>query len=94
MQVGALTRVPHFVQNGLMGSNPPRLRVGIRELLILVAVTAIHLWLFRISVLIGIVGLALTKHVLIAWLCQAIGVNRSVDALRFEHGPRSDQRLL
>lgn len=48
-------------------------------LLILVACFAINFWLFRQGVFWGIVGLNVSKHVVIAWLCQNLGVNRKID---------------
>jgi hypothetical protein len=45
-----------------------------------VACAAINFWLFRLGFLYGLIGLNLTKHVGVALLCQAIGVNQ---------GPRS-----
>jgi hypothetical protein len=45
-------------------------------LLGLVACAALNIWLFRVSVLAGIIGLNVTKHVVIAYLCQVLGVNR------------------
>jgi hypothetical protein len=49
----------------------------------LVACIAINLWLFRLGFLYGLVGLNVTKHVGVAALCQAVGVNRRTD----ERGP-------
>lgn len=42
----------------------------------LVAAIAVNVWLFKLSILLGIVGLNVTKHVAIAFLCQVLGVNR------------------
>ena len=42
----------------------------------LVACIAFNFWLFRIGPFWGIVGLNLTKHVAIAYLCQVLGVDR------------------
>jgi hypothetical protein len=42
----------------------------------LVACIALNFWLFRLGVLWGIVGLNVTKHVVIAYLCQVLGVDR------------------
>ena len=42
----------------------------------LIACVAVNVWLFRLGVLMGILGLNVTKHVLIAYLCQVLGVNR------------------
>jgi hypothetical protein len=42
----------------------------------LVACVALNIWLFRLGVLWGILGLNITKHVAIAYLCQVLGVDR------------------
>jgi hypothetical protein len=42
----------------------------------LVACIALNFWLFRLGAFWGIVGLNLTKHVAIAYLCQVLGVDR------------------
>lgn len=42
----------------------------------LVAAIAVNVWLFKVSILLGIVGLNVTKHVAIAYLCQVLGVGR------------------
>ena len=39
----------------------------------LVACVAVNIWLFRVGTLLGILGLNVTKHVAIAFLCQAAG---------------------
>jgi hypothetical protein len=43
-----------------------------------VACIAVNFWLFRLGVLWGILGLNVTKHVVIAYLCQVLGVDRRV----------------
>lgn len=48
-------------------------------LLLLVACCAVNFWLFRQGIFWGIVGLNVSKHVLIAYLCQNLGVNRTID---------------
>jgi hypothetical protein len=53
-----------------------RLQMSVAGLLGLVACIAVNVWLFRLGPLLGILGLNVTKHVLIAYLCQAVGVNR------------------
>ena len=45
-------------------------------MLALVACVAVNIWLFRLGILWGVVGLNITKHVVIAQLCHAVGVNR------------------
>ena len=42
----------------------------------LTAWVAVTIWLFRQSALWGIIGLSVFKHVAIAQLCQALGVDR------------------
>ena len=42
----------------------------------LVACIALNFWLFRLGAFWGIVGLNVTKHVAIAYLCQVLGVDR------------------
>jgi hypothetical protein len=42
----------------------------------LVACVALNFWLFRLGAFWGIVGLNVTKHVAIAYLCQVLGVDR------------------
>ena len=51
-----------------------QLRVG--TLLGLVACVALNLWLFRLGTMLGLFGLNITRHVAVAYLCRATGVNR------------------
>ena len=48
-------------------------------LLIVVACFALNFWLFRQGIFWGILGLNVSKHVLIAYLCRNLGVNRTID---------------
>lgn len=48
-------------------------------MLILVAVVAVNIWLFRFGPIWGIVGLSVTKHIVIAQLCHALGVDKKRD---------------
>ncbi len=41
----------------------------------MVACVALNIWLFRVGWLAGLIGLNVTKHVAVAVLCAAIGVN-------------------
>ncbi len=41
-----------------------------------VACIAFNIWLFRLNTLLGLVGVNVTKHVVIAWLCQVVGVDK------------------
>jgi hypothetical protein len=54
----------------------PAFQLKIVSLLGLVACIALNLWLFRLGPFLGIVGLNISKHVLIASLCQILGVGR------------------
>jgi hypothetical protein len=62
------------------------LQISVRSLLALVACVAVNIWCFKVSAILGIVGLNVTKHVVIAQLCQALGVNRRVPASPEEDG--------
>ncbi len=54
----------------------PTLQVNVLGLLGLVGCVAVNLWLFRVGAFWGLVGLNVTKHVAIAWLCRILGVDR------------------
>jgi hypothetical protein len=54
----------------------PPFQLKILSLLGMVACIALNLWLFRLGPLLGIVGLNVTKHVVIAYVCQILGVDR------------------
>jgi hypothetical protein len=62
----------------------PPFQLKIISMLGLVACIALNLWLFRLGLLWGIVGLNISKHVVIAYLCQVLGVDR-----RGQRGPPS-----
>ena len=49
-------------------------------MLLFVACVALNIWLFRLGALWGILGLNVTKHVVIALLRQNLGVDRAVPA--------------
>lgn len=51
-------------------------QLSLTAMLGLVACIGLNIWLFRLSTLLGIIGLNLSKHVIIAYLCQILGVNR------------------
>jgi hypothetical protein len=55
------------------------LQFSVAAMLGLVACVALNIWLFRVGFLWGLVGLNVTKHVGVAALCQALGVNRRSD---------------
>jgi hypothetical protein len=52
------------------------LQFSLLSMLGLVACVAVNIWLFQCHVLAGIVGLNVTKHIVIAYLCQIIGVDK------------------
>ncbi len=54
----------------------PRFQFSVAYSLGLVACVALNIWLFRLGPLLGILGLNISKHVVIAYLCQAVGVDR------------------
>ena len=54
----------------------PILQMTVATMLGLVACIALNFWLFRLGVFWGILGLNVTKHVAIAYLCQVLGVDR------------------
>lgn len=60
----------------MRGMDAPRFQLRVSTLLGLVACVAFNFWLFRLGPLLGILGLNVTKHVAIAYLCQVSGVNR------------------
>ncbi len=70
-------------------STPATLQMSVTGLLGLVACVALNIWLFRVGTLLGIIGLNITKHVLIAYLCQVIGVNKQRDKTRSDASPTS-----
>jgi hypothetical protein len=51
-------------------------QMTVGAMLAVVACIALNFWLFRLGVFWGIVGLNVTKHVVIAYVCQVIGVDR------------------
>lgn len=54
----------------------PTFQMTVATMLGLVACIALNFWLFRLGVFWGILGLNVTKHVAIAYLCQVLGVDR------------------
>ncbi|MFO0890088.1 MAG: hypothetical protein U0790_13240 [Isosphaeraceae bacterium] len=57
----------------------PSFQLSVTALLGLVACIAVNFWLFRLGALWGILGLNITKHVAIAFLCQSLGVDRPTE---------------
>jgi hypothetical protein len=54
----------------------PTFQMTLGAMLVVVACVTLNIWLFRLGVLWGILGLNVTKHVVIAYLCQVLGVDR------------------
>ncbi len=54
----------------------PILQMSVAKMLGLVACIALNFWLFRVGIFWGILGLNVTKHVAIAYLCEVVGVDR------------------
>lgn len=54
----------------------PGFQLTVAGLLGLVACAAFNFWLFRLGPLWGIIGLNVSKHVIIAYLCQVLGVDK------------------
>jgi hypothetical protein len=52
------------------------LQFSLLSMLGLVACIALNIWLFQCHVLAGIIGLNVTKHLIIAYLCQVVGVDK------------------
>ena len=84
--------------------DPPRFQLRVSTLLGLVACVALNFWLFRLGPLMGILGLSVTKHVAVAYLCQVSGLNRRAGVpapapvpasltppLSIPHRPREDR---
>jgi hypothetical protein len=53
-----------------------RFQLSVSSMLGLVACVALNIGVFRYSVFWGIVCLNVTKHIIIAYLCQIMGVDR------------------
>jgi hypothetical protein len=54
----------------------PSFQVSVAAMLGLVACAALNFWLFRVSILAGLIGLNISKHLIIAYLCQVLGVDK------------------
>jgi hypothetical protein len=59
----------------------------VTSLLGLVACVALNIWLFRLGPLLGILGLNISKHVIIAYLCKVVGVDKKTRRIRREPVP-------
>jgi hypothetical protein len=53
----------------------PGFQLSVSAMLGLVACVALNIWLFRLGTLLGIIGLNISKHLIIAYLCQVLGVD-------------------
>ena len=47
------------------------IQIRVTTMMLLVAGIAINCWLFQYGTLVGLFGLYLTKHVLVAWICYS-----------------------
>ncbi len=56
----------------------PSVQLSLAGMLGLVACVALNIWLFRLGTLLGIIGLNISKHLIIAYLCQVLGVDKRV----------------
>ncbi len=54
----------------------PTFQMTLGAMIGIVACIALNFWLFRLGIFWGILGVNVTKHVLIAYLCQVLGVDR------------------
>jgi hypothetical protein len=84
--LSSLSAPPLDAHNALMETSLLRLRLA--TMLVLVACVALNIWLFRVGVFWGILGLNVTKHVAIAQLCHAVGLNRTPGNSSVGHDPK------
>jgi hypothetical protein len=82
---------PVFDHNERMAR--PGIQISVAAMLGLVACAAVNIWLFRVGFLYGLVGLNVTKHVGVAVLCQALGVNRRASETSRQALPRPQGSL-
>ncbi len=71
----------------------PSLQLSVTSLLGLVACVALNIWLFRLGPLLGILGLNISKHVIIAYVCKVVGVDKKSRRTRAEAVPAATARL-
>jgi hypothetical protein len=71
----------------------PSFQLSVAAMLGLVACIALNIWLFRFGALLGLVGLNVTKHVMIAYLCQVLGVDKRKGAALPQPSSTPSQRL-
>ena len=60
------------------------LQLSLTGMIGLVACVALNIWLFQLGTLLGIIGLNVSKHLVIAYLCQVLGVDRRGGAVQPE----------
>ena len=70
----------------------PTFQMTLGAMIGIVACVALNFWLFRLGIFWGILGLNVTKHVLIAYLCQVLGVDRRPAAEAPRVAPTPEQR--
>lgn len=71
----------------------PSLQLSVTSLLGLVACVALNIWLFRLGPLLGILGLNISKHVIIAYVCKVAGVDKDRRRTRVEPVPTAPTGL-
>ncbi|GAC1467609.1 MAG: hypothetical protein NVSMB9_09370 [Isosphaeraceae bacterium] len=69
----------------------PGFQLSLMGMLGLIACIAVNFWLFRLSALLGIIGLNISKHLVIAYLCQVLGVDKQRRA-PFPNRPKTPLR--
>ena len=83
----ALFLLGRYAHNSGMGS--ARLQISLTAMMLFVACAALNFWLFRLGFLWGLLGLNISKHVIIAYLCQAVGLNRRAKEQAIAAMPRT-----
>ncbi len=58
----------------------PTFQLTVGAMIGVVGCVALNFWLFRVGIFWGILGLNVTKHLAIAYLCHAIGLDRPATA--------------
>jgi hypothetical protein len=71
----------------------PTFQMTLGAMIGIVACVALNFWLFRLGIFWGIVGLNVTKHMLIAYLCQVLGVDRRTAAEAPRVAPAPSNRV-
>lgn len=68
-------------------------QMTVAAMLAVVACIALNFWLFRLGILWGILGLNVTKHVVIAYLCQVLGIDRRPSSTSARVVPAPPQQI-